>query len=107
MHDLKKVTLHFLQGYLMSIKNTIARIIRSDFKQTQGNSSVQEIDTLLCHTLAKQSLKNDLPLETKPRLFNPKALGDQGVLEGKKSKPHSLMGPLQSLQQGRGCASVA
>lgn len=39
-------------------------------------------------------------LEMKPRLFNPKAVSSQGVLVGKKSKPHSFMGPLQSLQLG-------
>lgn len=73
MHDLKKVTLHFLQGYLMSIKNTIARIIRSDFKQMQGNSSVQEIDILLCHTLSEQFLKNDLPFGDETKAFQPKS----------------------------------
>lgn len=46
-------------------------------------------------------------LEMKPRLFNPKAVSGQGVLVGKKSKPHSFMGPLQSLQQGIAGAGLA
>lgn len=42
----------------------------------------------------------------KPRLFNPKAVSSQGVLEGKKTKPHSFMGPLQSFQQGMAGAGL-
>lgn len=36
----------------MSIKNTIARIIRSDFKQMQGSRSAEEVDALLCYFLS-------------------------------------------------------
>lgn len=87
----------------MSIKNTIARIIRSDFKQIQGSKSVEETDTLLCHTLSEQFLKADLPLGDQNKVFQPacpQAVSSQGVLIGEKSKPHGFMGPLQSLQQG-------
>lgn len=42
----------------MSIKNTIARIIRSDFKQMQGSRFFEETDKLLCHTLSEQCLKS-------------------------------------------------
>lgn len=53
----------------MSIKNTIARIIRSDFKQMRGSRSVEETDTLLCHTLSEQFLKADLPLGDRTKVF--------------------------------------
>lgn len=86
----------------MSIKNTIAKIIRSDFKQMQGSRSVEETDTLLCHTLSEHFLKADLPLGDQIKVSQPTcphAVSRQGVLMGKKRKPHGFMGPLQSLQQ--------
>jgi len=79
----------------MSIKNTIARIIRSDFKQMQGNRYIEETDTLLCHNLSEQFLKADLPLGDQTKVFQracPQAVSSQAVPMGKKAKPRGLWG---------------
>lgn len=68
----------------------------------QGSRSVEEIDTLLCHTLSEQFLKADLRFEDKTKVFQPtcpQAVSSQGALMGNKSKTHGFMGTLQSLQQ--------
>lgn len=95
----------------MSIKNTIAGIIRSDFKQMQGNRSVQEIDTLLCHTLSEQFLKNDLPFGDETKAFQPKSCEWPRSSSGEEKQTPQFYGAPPELTAGygwcRACASGA
>lgn len=81
----------------MSIKNTIARIIRSDFKQMQGNSSVQEIDTLLCHTSSEQLFKKDLPFGDETKAFQPKSCEEPRSSSGEKKQTPQFYGAFPEL----------
>lgn len=56
----------------MSIKNTIARIIRSDFKQMQGSSFVEERYLVMSFSLNSSFLKADLALGDQTKVLQPR-----------------------------------